>query len=166
MHKRFFVAMTLALAISACDSEGSSSTTTSTADTSSGADSAGGDASSSSDTAGSDTTTADTASSDAATTDTATADTASTDTATTDTASTTATFDKASAVLSAKCATCHIGVPKAKFDGKDCATVAALANTIKGEISKGAMPPKGSPTLSADEKAAILDWIAAGAACK
>lgn len=162
MQKRFLVAMTLALAISACEAESSSTaTTTDTA----GADTAAGDTSSSDTTAGGDTASSDTAASDAASTDTAGADSASADSAAGDTATSGGEFAKASPVLVAKCATCHTSVPKAKFDGQTCAATAAFAAKIKSEIDKGAMPPKGSPTLSADEKAAILAWVAAGATC-
>lgn len=156
MQKRFFVAMTLALAISACEAESTSTTTTSTSDTASGADS-----STAADTSGADTSSSDTAAADSASTD-ATA----TDTAATDTATASGGFDKAGPALAAKCATCHASIAKAKFDGKDCSVAAGFAAKIKGAIDMGGMPPNGSPALTADEKAAILDWAAAGATCK
>lgn len=161
MQKRFFVAMTLALAISACEAESTSTTTTSTSDTASGADS-----STAADTSGADTSSSDTAAADTAGTDATAADTTATDTAATDTATASGGFDKAGPALATKCATCHASIAKAKFDGKDCSVAAGFAAKIKGAIDMGAMPPKGSPALTADEKAAILDWAAAGATCK
>lgn len=164
MHKRFFVAMTLALAISACEADEGGSSTTTTADATSGADSSGDSATG--DSAGADTASADASGGDATTGDTAAADTASGDSSTAADTAAAAGFDKAGPVLAAKCATCHSGIAKAKFDGKDCATAAALSSKMKAELDKGAMPPKSAPALSADEKAAILDWIGAGASCK
>lgn len=161
MQKRFFVAMTLALAISACEAESTSTTTTSTSDTASGADS-----STAADTSGADTSSSDTAAADTAGTDATAADTTATDTAATDTATASGGFDKAGPALATKCATCHASIAKAKFDGKDCSVAAGFAAKIKGAIDMGGMPPKGSPALTADEKAAILDWAAAGATCK
>lgn len=161
MQKRFFVAMTLALAISACEAESTSTTTTSTSDTASGADS-----STAADTSGADTSSSDTAAADTAGTDATATDTTATDTAATDTATASGGFDKAGPALATKCATCHASIAKAKFDGKDCSVAAGFAAKIKGAIDMGGMPPKGSPALTADEKAAILDWAAAGATCK
>jgi uncharacterized membrane protein len=161
MQKRFFVAMTLALAISACEAESTSTTTTTTSDTAGGADTSGG-----ADTTSGDTAAADTASTDTTATDTTAADTAASDTAATDTATASGGFDKAGPALATKCATCHASIAKAKFDGKDCSVAAGFAAKIKGAIDMGGMPPKGSPALTADEKAAILDWAAAGASCK
>lgn len=160
MQKRFFVAMTLALAISACEAESTSTTTTSTSDTASGADS-----STAADTSGADTSSSDTAAADTASADATATDTTATDTAATDTATASGGFDKAGPALATKCATCHAGIAKAKFDGKDCSVAAGFAAKIKGAIDMGGMPPKGSPALTADEKAAILDWAAAGATC-
>jgi uncharacterized membrane protein len=153
--------MTLALAISACEAESTSTTTTTTSDTAGGADTSGG-----ADTTSGDTAAADTASTDTTATDTTAADTAASDTAATDTATASGGFDKAGPALATKCATCHASIAKAKFDGKDCSVAAGFAAKIKGAIDMGGMPPKGSPALTADEKAAILDWAAAGASCK
>ncbi len=167
MRIRFLAILALTFAVAACEAE--SSTPAAATDSASGADAAGSDTTAT-DTAATDTTAADTAATDTAATDTAATDTAATDTAATDTAASdtavvTGAFAPAGAALAAKCGTCHASMPKPKFDGKDCATAAALATKIQANISGGSMPPKGSPALTAEEAAAIAAWVTTGAKC-
>ncbi len=137
MRIRFLAILALTFAVAACEAE--SSTPAAATDSASGADAAGSD--------------------------TTATDTAATDTAASDTAVVTGAFAPAGAALAAKCGTCHASMPKPKFDGKDCATAAALATKIQANISGGSMPPKGSPALTAEEAAAIAAWVTTGAKC-
>ena len=157
MHIRFLAVLALTVAVAACEAE--STTSNATTDTATSTDAAGG-----SDTAAGDTATTDTATADTAGADTAGADTAGSDAAGADTAVTGA-FAPAGAAFAAKCASCHTAMPQAKFDGKDCATAAALSKKIQAQINGAFMPPKTAPNLTAEESAAIAAWLSAGAKC-
>lgn len=157
MYIRFLAVLALSVAVAACEAE--STTPAATADAATDTDAVGG-----SDTAKADTAVADTVGGDTAGTDAAGADTVGTDTAGAD-AAVAGPFAPAGAALAAKCASCHTAMPQAKFDGKDCATAAALAKKMEAQIGGAKMPPKGSPGLTADETAAITAWFAAGAKC-
>lgn len=76
--------------------------------------------------------------------------------------------------LKNKCVSCHSGIlPKglvnlttyAKVIGKKGLVVAGQPDKSKlwTEVSKGNMPPKGEPTLTASEKNLIFKWISDGA---
>lgn len=65
-------------------------------------------------------------------------------------------------ILQSKCGSCHgtggsAGPGKLWYgDGAEPTNVASIAS----HVSDGSMPPVGSPALSADEKATILEWAA------
>lgn len=136
-------ALSLALGLSACDSGTSStSSTTTTTDTSSG-----GDTSTGSDTAtGGDTSTG-------------------ADTTTQDTAAAKSTWNDVKDIFAAKCATagCHDAATAEKGYN---ATVCTATTKVKSNVAAGMMPPKGSPALTADEKAKIAQWFTDGGACQ
>lgn len=70
-----------------------------------------------------------------------------------------------SAVLQAKCATCH-GVGGGNRGGvnlESYETVSAAASAIASAVNGGFMPPRSAPALSASEKELLLGWITAGA---
>ncbi len=138
------VASGLALALSACDSGTSSTSSTTTTDTSSGSDSSSGKDS----TAGGDTSTA-------------------ADTTTQDTAAAKSTWADVKDIFSARCATagCHDAATKEKgFDATTCSSM--TATKVKSNVGAGMMPPKGSPALTADEKAKIAQWFTDGTVCQ
>ncbi|MBI5610838.1 MAG: hypothetical protein HY902_18310 [Deltaproteobacteria bacterium] len=130
-------ALALALGLSACDSGTSSSNTATTADTSSGTDtSTGSDTSTSSDTTAQDTTAAK------------------------------STWVDVKDIFAAKCATAGCHDPNTTEKGYNATVCTSMTATkVKSNVSAGIMPPKGSPTLTADEKAKIAQWFADGTTC-
>jgi Cytochrome C oxidase, cbb3-type, subunit III len=61
------------------------------------------------------------------------------------------------------CATCHSGVAGGPWPLSDYITISEWADLIRSDLSSCSMPPAdGGIALSADDRAAILDWIACG----
>ncbi|MBM4342405.1 MAG: hypothetical protein FJ100_03390 [Deltaproteobacteria bacterium] len=75
------------------------------------------------------------------------------------------TWANAEPAMKGKCATCHNANAKLFFQADNCASSATKSPAIKSQIEAGKMPQKGMPPLTADEKKAIFDWVAAGAKC-
>ena len=74
------------------------------------------------------------------------------------------TWSSVSAIIKAKCGNCHGG--SLFFKATDCASTAKQGAKLASEVSSGKMPQKGSPQLTADEKAAVLKWAADGFSCE
>lgn len=76
-------------------------------------------------------------------------------------------FCAAKQVITAKCTSCHSNPPNsnAPFSLVTYQDVAPRAARIQARINQavGQMPPANAPQLSADEKAAINNWVAGGA---
>lgn len=163
MKLKVFLVMAVAISLGACASSSGS--------TGGGSTSGGTDATVASDSGNSAADTAKAGGDAAAGTDT-TAGTADTATGGSDTAAaadtgaaTGGTWAEAAPGFKAKCGVCHTAAAKNVFVAEDCASAAAKATLIKGDVETGKMPQKGMPALSDGEKKAILDWVAAGAKC-
>ena len=88
------------------------------------------------------------------------------DTATgTDTAATGSTWADVKGIFQTACAAsgCHNATDSKYFDATSCSSTKGYSK-VKSYISSGLMPKKPT-TITADEKAKLLKWIADGATC-
>jgi hypothetical protein len=61
------------------------------------------------------------------------------------------------------CATCHSGVADGPWPLSDYTTISEWIEVIRNDLASCSMPPAdGGIAISADDRAAILDWIVCG----
>jgi hypothetical protein len=77
-------------------------------------------------------------------------------------------FGEAQSFLKTNCSACHTGTaPAAGFDLQQISSAATIGseaarwNTVALRVRNGEMPPKGAPIPPAEQRAQLVDWIAA-----
>lgn len=72
------------------------------------------------------------------------------------------TFGKS--LIDSRCGSCHSATnPSDGVNLSSAALVRARLFAVDAEVARGAMPPTGSTTLTAQEKADLAQWLACGA---